>query len=394
MKVKNFLKGKRGVYSFMAGALVVLLLLAGLPACAPATEEEAAYDNYVASLPEGCFPVPQDCFEQAIEEGQLNIYDWAEWWPEEIYSGFSQEFGIEIVRDNFASEPEVLAKFKLNPEMPYDMITGLGIRTVFQMIQLDTLQELNHDWIPNVTENIDGSFLEFEYDPGAKYSIFSDYSFDSYWYNTNRVDDARIPSWSAFFDPDEKYEGKITVVDDMFRVTAAALAYLGYPIDSDNEEELMAARDVLMELKPSIMTFDSWPKRLALEGEAWMCQGNYSDGFMMNQESDGVVTSGCPPEGSRLGTEIMSIPIGAPHPAAAHLWLNYVYRPQVSALLCGTIGYGTANSAAVDLLPEAMMEWWKGVPEGYVSNCQVITAKALTGKGLELRTQIWEELKG
>ena len=60
----------------------------------------------------------------------------------------------------------------------------------------------------------------------------------------------------------------------------------------------------------------------------------------------------------------MSIPIGAPHPAAAHLWLNYVYRPQVSALLCGTIGFGTTNSAAVNLLPEAMMEWWEEVPEG------------------------------
>lgn len=45
--------------------------------------------DYVSSLPEGCFPVPQDCFEQAVEEGELCIYDWAEWWPEEIYEGFS-----------------------------------------------------------------------------------------------------------------------------------------------------------------------------------------------------------------------------------------------------------------------------------------------------------------
>ena len=399
MKMKNFLKGKREVYSFMAGALVVLLLLAGLPACAPAAEEEGpaagetAYDKYVASLSEGEYPVPCECFEQAQEEGELNIYDWAEWWPEEIYTDFEEEFGVKIVRDNFASEPEVVAKFKLNPEMPYDMITGVAIRSVIQIMQLDVLQEINHDWLPNVSAYIGKEFTEFEYDPGAKYSVFSDYGTDSYWYNTEYVDDARIPSWAVLFEPDEKYKGKITLVDDMFKSLAGALAYLGYPVDSDDEAQLAEVRDLMMNLKPYVMAFDSYPKRLALEGEAWISQGTYGDGFILNKESGGVVTAQPTPEGSRLLSDLLLIPKGAPHPAVAHCWINYLYRPRTTAFLCGSIGVQPCSQASLEFLPEDMREWWARVPEGYVASCGVIGERAVTGKGLELRTAIWEELK-
>ena len=393
MKVKNFLKGKGVVYSFVAGVLVVLLLLTGLPACAPAVEEEGAYDKYVASLLEGEYPVPRECFEQAQEEGELNLYDWAEWWPEEIYANFEEEFVVKIVRDNFASEPEVVAKFKLNPEMPYDMITGVAVRIVIQIMHLDVLQEINHDWLPNVSEYIGKEFMEFEHDPGAKYSVFSDYGTDSYWYNTNHVDDPRMPSWAVLFEPDEKYKGRITLVDDMFKSLAGALAYLGYPVDSDDEAELAEVRDLMMNLKPYVMAFDSYPKRLALEGEAWICQGTYGDGFMLDKESGGVVTAQPAPEGSRLLSDLLLIPKGAPHPAVAHCWITYLYRPRTTAFLCGAIGVQPCSQASLEFLPEDMREWWSQVPEGYVAGCGVIGERAVTGKGLELRTQIWEELK-
>ncbi|MCD6599727.1 MAG: spermidine/putrescine ABC transporter substrate-binding protein, partial [Dehalococcoidia bacterium] len=353
---------------------------------------ETAYDKYVASLSEGEYPVPCECFEQAQEEGELNIYDWAEWWPEELYTNFEKEFGIKIVRDNFASEPEVVAKFKLNPEMSYDMINGIGLRTTFQMIEIDALQELNHDWLPNAFNYIGPEFTETEQDPGCKYSIIDSCSFDAYYYNEKYVDDARLPSWGVLFEPEEKYRGRITVVDDMYKVLADALAYLGYPIDSDDEGELMEVRDLMMKFKPFILTFDSWPKRLMLEEEAWICGGSYAEGLMLHKENEGI-TSQAPLEPSRLTTEVMQIPIGAPHPAAAHLWMNYIFRPQVSAFMCEVIGMQPANPAAWQYLDEDMQEWLAGIPEGYVAGCREIGEKGLTGQGKELRTAIWEELK-
>lgn len=373
------------------GAVVLLLLFTSLPGCAPAAEK-VAYENYVSSLPAGCEPVPPECFEQAQQEGELAIYDWAEWWPEEAYTNFSEEFGIKIVRDNYASEPEVVAKFKLNPQMPYDMVTGMATEELFKLRELGVVQEINHDWLPNVSKYMPKEFAEYESDPGAKYSIFTDYGFNAYWYNTKYVDDPRIPSWAVVFKPEEKYKGRITLVDDMDKTIANALSYLGYPVDSDDEEQLMEVKALMLGMKPYIMTFDSWPKRLALEEEGWICASCYGDGFMIHQENEDI-TADPPLEGARLASEIMFIPKAAPHPAVAHLWMNYVWRPQVSALIMGVTGWAPANPAAVEFLPPALAEWYARVPEGYLAKCQVMGPRAITGKGRELRMEIWEELK-
>ena len=96
--------------------LLTVAIVAGLAisGCTASPEEGKTYEEYVDSLPEGCLPVPRECFEQALKEGQINTFEWAEWWPEEIYTEFEKEFGIKVVRDYFASEDEAIAKFKLD----------------------------------------------------------------------------------------------------------------------------------------------------------------------------------------------------------------------------------------------------------------------------------------
>ena len=395
MRVKNFLTGSRAAYSFIAGALVLLLLFAFLPGCAPEVvpPAEDAYEKYVASLPEGCFPVPRECFEQALEEGQLNIYDWAEWWPEEIYTNFENEFGIDIIRDNYASEMEVVAKFKLYPETPYDVITGIGIRTFYPLKESAVLQEINHEWIPNVNEYLPQSLKEASFDPDYHYGVSCERSLTAYGYNTAYVDDPRIPSWSVLFEPKEEYRGRISLVEDMQEVVGAALKYLGYSWNSDNEAELMEARDLLMQLKPYIGTFDSWPVRPILEEEIWIANNWYGDSLYLHRELS-TITGAVPAEGSRMGVDPLVIPIGSQHPAAAHLWINYLFRPRVHAALMEGICYLPSHTTAEQYLSSEAREWWEPVlSEEYQAKCEYDEPKALTGKGLELRSAIWEELK-
>ncbi len=179
MKLGNLIRGKRRVYGLMAGALVVLLLLVGLPACAPAAEEEVVYDKYVASLPEGCLPVPQDCFDQAMVEGEFYKYCWGEWWPAEIREGFAQEFGIKVIKDDYGDIDEVVTKFRLNPETAYDFALP-DTRGFYQLKDLGIPQEINHDWIPNVNKYLPEMTKNAEYDPGYKYSVATDMCITTY----------------------------------------------------------------------------------------------------------------------------------------------------------------------------------------------------------------------
>jgi len=59
------------------------------------------------------------------------------------------------------------------------------------------------------------------------------------------------------------------------------------------------------------------------------------------------------------------ITIGSPNPAAAHLFLNYLFRPEVNALLIETIWYPPVHTGVLELLPADFREK-VAVPEGYL----------------------------
>ena len=379
---------KVGLVLTAVGLLLVLVLF---PACAP--EEEVGldpYQEYVASLPEGCFPVPRDCFEQAVEEGELDIYDWAEWWPEEVYQGFSEEFGIKIIRDNFASTDEVLAKFKLNPQLEYDFVLP-DLRAFCQLRELGVLQELNHDWLPNVEAYLPEASKEAWYNPNYEYGAPWDICLTAYSYNSAYVDDPRIPSWSVLFEPKEEYRGRISLIDDMYEVIGSALKYLGYSWNSVDEDELNEAKELLLNVKPYVTSFDSWPARPMLEEEIWLAHQWYGDGWFLHQELETILIA-LPTEGTQITVDPMVIPVGSRHPAAAHLFINYIFRPEVCALICETVAYTPNHTTAGEFLSTEMQQILPS--QEYIDEkCEYISADAYTGRGLELRAAIWEEIK-
>ena len=340
------------------------------------------------------FPVPKECMDQVRKEGnRLNIYDWAEWWPEEIYEGFSKEFGVKITRDNFASEDELLTKFKLNPKAQYDLALA-GTRIFLQLKELDILQKLNHDWIPNVNQYLPEETKNAWYDPGYNYTAETERYFVGYAYNTKYVDpkDPRIPSWKLLFEG-EDYKGRMTMIEGMYIVIGSALKYLGFSYNSDDESELMKAREVLLRQKPWVMAYDAWPKRLVLEEEAYITHCWIGEAWFYHQDME-TIRGALPPEGTMVGTDSLVIPKHAPHPAAAHLFINYLFRPKVNATLIEGIGYAPNHTVTASLLPEEMREWPGVQPSTeFLGKCEFISPKAFTGRGLELRTKIWEELK-
>jgi spermidine/putrescine transport system substrate-binding protein len=59
-----------------------------------------------------------------------------------------------------------------------------------------------------------------------------------------------------------------------------------------------------------------------------------------------------PREGSTLWIDSLVLPRRAPHPRAAHEFMNYILRPEVGAAISAATGYGTPNRAALPLLAD------------------------------------------
>jgi spermidine/putrescine-binding protein len=148
-----------------------------------------------------------------------------------------------------------------------------------------------------------------------------------------------------------------------------------------------------MKQKPYVMAYESWPKRLLVDEEAWMSNVWVGDGWIVSADVPtmrGIV----PKEGTYIAGNTDFIPIGAKRPATAHLFLNYIFRTEVTAVLVAYIGFPPVHKHVMELMSDKMKDWPGFIlTDEYLKKCDEFDPKAITGKGLKLRTQIWEELK-
>jgi len=380
---------------FVSG-LIFLLAFVFTGNSAFATGKVKTYEQYVASIPEGCQPVPQECFEKAIAGKTFAMYDWAAWWPEKLYKGFEKEFGIKIIRDNYPNLDEALAKFRLNPKTPYDYWLT-NPKSVWYMKKWGLLERINHDWIPNVNRYLAKDMKNASWDPGYNYSVLTTLGYDAYVINTNFINknDPRIPSWKFLFEGWDVYKDRLVMRNEMNRVIGNTLKYLGYSLNSTNPKELKEAEKALVRLKPHIMAFNSWPKRAVMAGEVWVVEGIVHDYLTLGKLTGpkNPFYPCYPPNGCLLSPMLVVMPKGGNNPAACHLFLNYLYRPNNFATLINGVAYGNGHTGIKRLIKEEVKKWMTPPEEGYREKCEVLLPPAFTGEGEKMRAAIWEKLK-
>ncbi len=103
-------------------------------------------------------------------EDRLNFFHWAEYDDPEVFKDFENEFGATTKIDIYASNEEAIAKLTAaSGTSGYDLVIPTGVY-IPQMVELDLLEEINLDLIPNF-ENVDEIYRDQPWDPGNKYSV-------------------------------------------------------------------------------------------------------------------------------------------------------------------------------------------------------------------------------
>ncbi|MDM8541931.1 spermidine/putrescine ABC transporter substrate-binding protein [Desulfococcaceae bacterium HSG9] len=379
---------KRTSFKTLLTLLIAVSFILGI-LTGPLSAADPKYKNH---------PVPKELLEQVSKEGsKLFVYNWAEWWPQELFDNFSKEFGIKVVFDYYADSEEMVAKFKLNPKAPYDVVLGCGVGDAVRLRQMGIVKDLNYDYLPNVTAYLNDSYKNRAFDPGNKFQIPDSGYATTYAVNSTKVDikDPQFGSWKFIFE-NTKYANKITMLDNLYEAIGAALKSLGYSWNSDDESELMKAKEVLLKQKARVMAYDSYPRRPLVEEEAWISQTWDGDAWLVSKDmpTKGSLKSLLPKEGTFIGANTDFIPSGSEHPAAAHLFLNYIFRTDVAVMLTKTVGYPPAHKHVMEFMPPEMKAWPGFVlSEDYLKKCDFPEERQYTGKGRDLRVKIWEALK-
>lgn len=358
--------------------VVPLLLLLGifLAACSGSDNNDSSSNNQTDS---------GDSESSGEIGGELVIFNWTEYMPQEVLDMFEEEFGVDIVYTTFASNQEMLAKVK-SGTVAYDIVVPSDFY-VQVMIEEGLLQKINFDNIPNF-ENIADEWKNLEYDPNNEYSVVYMYGYDGIIYNKDKVKETPT-SWGDLWNPE--YKGHVVLMDAADELMNMAHQYLGHDMNDPTEDEINEAGEKLKELMPNVMMFTEAPEAQLVNGEAWIVYG-YSGEAGVAYKENPAIDFVLPEEGGIKWTDNMVIPANAKNKEAAEAFINFILRPEISKMLSEDYPYGNPNVKALELLGEEHTNLpGLNVPPEAVEKAQ--WAKVLDPQRTQLVNRVVQEAK-
>lgn len=288
-------------------------------------------------------------------EGEVRVYTFSEYIHEYVIDVFKMNTGINVIYDTYESTDEMRAKVTPG-QSGYDvvMITDYMIP---EFVELGLLAELDTALLPNII-HLDDKFKNPDYDPGNKHSIPYLWGTSGIGWNSAKVTDP-VTSWADIFEPKrvQRYNKAVTMLDDMRETIGAALKYLGYSLNDLDEGHLNEAKAALLAQKPHLAKYTGAVEYIpGLAGERFLVCHAWSGDVFVAAEDNPDIAYTIPEEGCTLWVDNMTVLKNAPHPVAAHAWINYIMDPTVMATISNARYYANPNKDSVPFLNSDVAE--------------------------------------
>ncbi|MGB7873205.1 MAG: spermidine/putrescine ABC transporter substrate-binding protein [Anaerolineales bacterium] len=289
--------------------------------------------------------------EPAIAD-ELYIYNWSEYIDPEVFTAFEEEYGVKVIEDTFSSNEELLAKLQAGAT-GYDLIVPSDYMVEI-MIGEGLLTEINHENIPNLA-NLSTLFSSPPYDPSLTYCVPYQWGTTGIGYNSDVVEP---DSWAYVFDPDiaSEYSGKITMLNDSRESIGAALKYLGYSLNSTNEDELEEAKQLLISIKPYLLAYDSDQFEDLIAADEVVYGHGWSGDYFAAAEEDERIWYIIPAEGGVVWADNLCIPNTSKNAYTAELFINFILQPEVAAQITNFTWFGSPVEAANEFIDSEILE--------------------------------------
>lgn len=324
---------------------IVLVLAWALAACAGGTAEAPPPpDDDAGALPS------ERCGDPARLAPQLNFFNWSDYMDPDILTQFEAECGVQVRQDIFSSNEDLIARIQAG-NSGYDLIIPSDY-AVEILISRGLLRELDHSNIPNMV-NVNPAQMGLYYDPDNRYTLPYQWGATGLAYNTAHF--ATPPdSWAYVFDPELACQntGFVSLLDDERETVGAALKYLGYSYNDTDPMHHAEAEALLIASKDCLAGYNSDNFNQTLAGEEVVLAQAWTGGAALARSENENIAFVIPKEGGAIWQDNMAIPIDAPNPYTAEVFINYVLDPEIGAQLSNYIYYFTPNQAAETLLDE------------------------------------------
>ena len=295
------------------------------------------------------------------EEKVLNIYNWSDYIGDDTIKNFEKETGIKVRYDVFDNNEVLNAKLTAG-RSGYDVVVPTA---QWARLQIDAklLRPLDKSKLPNLA-NLDPAIQAklAKLDAGNAHLVDWLWGYTTVGINVDKVKAALgatpMPDnvWELIFNPTYTAKLKscgVSFLDSPSEVLPAALLYLNKPAYSRAPGDYAEAAKVLAAVRPSVTLFSSSGYINDLANGAlcvafgWSGDINIARQRAIDAKKGVKIQALVPKNGAPLVFDTMAIPTDAPHPNNAHLWINYIMRPEVHAALTNKVFYANPNRASL-----------------------------------------------
>ena len=296
------------------------------------------------------------------QAGELNVYNWIEYIPENFKSGFEQETTARVNYDTYDTEEYLDMKLAAG-RTGYDVVVP-GAAFAEKQIKQGRYQKIDRSLLMR-WQNLNPEVMAMlaSIDPGNQYLVPWSWGYTGIGVNETAVRKALgaepMPSdpFELVFNP--KYTRKlkscgIFMLDSPSEILPVALHYLGRVPNSDNAQDYEdVLQQVLKPIRSDIRYFGDSSMISDLEdGKYCVTLAWASDVAMAARRSNNPNIKMLSGKHSMMFVDVMAIPADAQNITTAHQWLDYSMRPEIAAKMLTEMGYATPNQAAESYLSD------------------------------------------
>lgn len=285
---------------------------------------------------------------ESADENTLCVYNWGEYIDPDVITMFEEETGINVIYDEFETNEILYPKIEAGA-VNYDLICPSDYM-IKKMTDNGLLQEIDMDNIPNRV-NIGDEYWKNseEFDPGNRYSVPYVWGTVGILYNKTLVSDP-VDSWGILWN--EKYKDEILMQDSVRDAFMVAERYLGFSMNTTDEDELQEAKELLKEQKHLVQAYVVDQVRDKMIGNEAALGVIYSGEAIYTQRENPDLEYVIPKEGTNVWIDSWAIPKNARHKENAEKFINFLCRPDIAYLNFDYITYSTPNIPARELIED------------------------------------------
>ncbi len=335
-------------------------------------------------------------------EQTLNLYIWSDYLAPDTLANFTKATGIKVNVDVFDSG-EMLEGKMVAGSSGYDVIVP-NAPTLSRLAKAGVVAPLDKTKLTNIGTQ-DPAILARAAGADANGIVYM-WGTSGLGMNVAKVraalgKDVPLDSWSLIFDPanaQKLAKCGIYVFDAQTDIFPATLKYLGKDPHSTDPKDYEAAAAVWQKVRPFITKFHNSEYIAALaNGDICIAMGFSGDVFQARDrareaKNGNDIAYVIPKEGAVMWFDLMAIPKDAPHPAAAHAFLDYILKPEVIGPISNTVHYANANSKAQPFL-SAEVRNDKAVYPDAATMTRLFPEIAPPQEIERLRTRLWNRIK-